>query len=340
LLAQTAKAQTAEVSAASPEGAATVEARALFREAAQWARAGDWSQALAAFERSRALRPHAVTTYNIGYCERALGRAVRARNALRNALAENAAHGGGELPEALATAATQYLLELERRVARAIVRLSPEDSSILVDGRPLEVQRTDGPRPVLLAGTRDAGPGEPVAASTFELQLDPGAHVFVVSRAGYADDVTTRTFEPGSELDITVTLAPPPESRAPSASYVRESAGSATRSPGRLPQYVALGVGGAGLMTGAIAGGIALAQAAKVHDTCGANHACTGAGSTYLTRADIAADVATAGFIAAGLCVAVAVTIGWLSPKRVTAERHLRLAPWVTPGAGGVYGIF
>src|SRR5689334_11721443 len=92
--------------------AATLQARALFSEGTDKAHRGEWSLALAAFQRSWSLHPHAVTAYNIGYCERALGRYTRARKMFGEAFAESAAHGGVELPQELAAAAKTYLAEL------------------------------------------------------------------------------------------------------------------------------------------------------------------------------------------------------------------------------------
>src|SRR5689334_11653313 len=49
-----------------------VEARARFDEGAKLAEVGRYDDALSSFARSHALRPHAVTTYNMATCERAL----------------------------------------------------------------------------------------------------------------------------------------------------------------------------------------------------------------------------------------------------------------------------
>jgi hypothetical protein len=324
-------------SAPTADDTATSQARALFNDGADKARRGDWSQALPAFEHSEALRPHAATTYNIGFCERALGRTTRARKMLGRALAENAAHGGVELPEELATAAKTYLAELEGRLAHAVITVSPEGASILVDGRPLERAVTDGLRPVLWAGTRDLGPAEPLPASTFELQLDPGAHVLVVSKAAYGDQVTTRTFEPGAEVQVTLQLSAPTP-----APVTHAAATEGTGGPSRVPLYVALAVGGAGLATGAIAGGIALAQQSKLASEC-QGHACyPGDGQTTLSRTDTAADVSTAGFIVGGVGAAAAAVIWLLSPRAAAPQSGAAgsLSPWIAPGGGGLSGTF
>src|SRR5439155_897636 len=160
------------------------EARTAFKEGTALARQAQWGEALLAFEHSARLRPHTFTTYNLGYCERALGRYTRARKFLAKALAENEARGGTALSADVATDAKKYLAEIDERIARVAVSLAPADAAVSVDGRPLEMVAADRTTPVLAAGTRDLGPGEVPAATQFELLVDPGAHVFTVSRPG------------------------------------------------------------------------------------------------------------------------------------------------------------
>ncbi len=54
------------------------------------------------------------------------------------------------------------------------------------------------------------GPGAPPPAAAFDLVLDPGAHVFTLSRKGFTDAVVNRTFAPGSAstLDLKLDLLP------------------------------------------------------------------------------------------------------------------------------------
>src|SRR5438477_204503 len=77
---------------------AVSEARQRFVEGADLVKRAQWAEALAAFERSDRLRPHAVTRYNIGACERALGRYARARASFERALEIDQGEGGA-LPE-------------------------------------------------------------------------------------------------------------------------------------------------------------------------------------------------------------------------------------------------
>jgi hypothetical protein len=320
-------AQPGAAPAAASSDSTTGQARTLFNEGTDRAHRGDWSPALDAFVASDALRPHAVTTYNIAYCERALGHYTRARKAFGHALAENAAHGGVELPDDLAASAKGYLAELEGQIARLVVTLAPDGVSVLVDGRPLERAAAEGPRPVLWAGTREVGAAEPSPASTFELEIDPGAHVVVLSRAGYADDVITRTFERGPETSIAFELgpavaaapvAPPRETPVTVADQGRAPGASS------VALYVPLVVAAGGLATGLVAGAVALDL--------------KGEGPEHYGGARSAADVATVSFIVGGVGTAAAALIWFLSskPSRPVASRSPRVSPTVL----GVEGVF
>ena len=113
-------------------------------------------------------------------------------------------------------------------------------------------------------------------------------------------------------------------------------------SPSRAPLYVALTIGGAGLATGAVSGGIALAQSSKLPTEC-PNFACSGPGSTTRSQAGTAADVSTAGFIVGGAGVAVAAIVWLLSPGKAPAAlsgASPSFGPWVGLGGGGVSGTF
>lgn len=160
-----------------------------------------WAEALAAFERSAKIKPHAVTTYNIGACERALGHYTRARRALKQALAENDQAQGAQLADSIVAEAKGYLAQIEGLLVSIDVTLEPANAGIAVDGKPLEA---DGAQ--LVAGLRAPGPAEPPPASRFKLVLDPGAHVFTFVRKGYTDALVNRTFAPGTATTLTASL--------------------------------------------------------------------------------------------------------------------------------------
>jgi hypothetical protein len=179
-------------------------ARAAFRKGAELAKDAQWGAALASFERSAKLVPHPWTTYNIGICERALGHYVRARRTFARALAER--RTDAELPEEAAADSGRYMSEIDRLVATLEVTLEPKEAAIAVDGQPIEVIDAAAAPPLAVAGTLSPGPGKKPPAATFRLALDPGTHVFLLTRPGFADAVVRQTVRPGEATSVKLHL--------------------------------------------------------------------------------------------------------------------------------------
>lgn len=187
-----------------PVDPVVASAREHFMRGVELVKAAQWAEALAEFEKSGELRPHPVTTFNEGACQRALGRYTLARESLRRALAPN--WGTAELPEMHATDAKAFLDEIERTLVHVSMTVKPEGSRISVDGRPIQAAAPGG----FVAGVAPTGPGAPAPTGRFELVMDPGAHVFSFARKGYADAVVNRAFLPGARavLDFSLDLLP------------------------------------------------------------------------------------------------------------------------------------
>jgi hypothetical protein len=177
------------------------KARAEFVVATAHVKEAQWGEALAAFERSSALRPHALTTYNIGACERALGRYTRARQTLKKATEATEAAGGSELPRSFADEARRWMREIEGLLVRASVTLAPDDAALLVDGAPLV---RDGD--VLVAGLPAGEHPVTTPGTHFTLLVDPGTHILALSRPGFANAVVTKTFAPGTSPKLALDL--------------------------------------------------------------------------------------------------------------------------------------
>ena len=183
-----------------------VLARQEFLNGAELVKEARWGEALGAFERSDKLRPHAITTYNVGACERAMGLYTRAQKTFKDALAQNEAAGKTELPASLVVDIDGYLSQIRSILANVIVTLVPANAALTVDGRPLQVTEPSANPPVLSGGVLPPGPGEAPPASIFRAQLDPGVHVFTLSRKGYADAVVNHTFSPGASTELSLHL--------------------------------------------------------------------------------------------------------------------------------------
>ncbi len=187
-------------SAAPAEDPLRTQARELFMAGVNQVKLAQWAGALESFEKSAKLFPHATTTFNIGACERAMGRYTRARVALKLAMAQ-AARGEGSLAESLQEEARGYLSEISNLVVRLRVKLDTAGASITVDGRPLAAQGKQH-----VAGIRPAGRGAPAPSGSFLIVMDPGARVITLSRKGYADSVISKTFPPGTKTSLNLSL--------------------------------------------------------------------------------------------------------------------------------------
>lgn len=182
------------------------EAREQFATGAELVKAAKWSEALAAFERSFALVPHPVTLFNVGACERALGSYARARRTLLRARELDRAGTSGALPDSARSDIDAFLAEIAAILVTVDVILEPPEATIAVDGRPLELT-TAGAIPTLTAGLDAPGPGRPPPGSRFRLEVDPGAHVIVLSRPGFADIVRRETFAKAQGNTLELVLA-------------------------------------------------------------------------------------------------------------------------------------
>jgi hypothetical protein len=172
-----AQAQTNSGRGAAATDPSVVEARRQFVRGAALAKSAQWTEALESFEQSSRLRPHPITTYNIAACERALGRFTAAREHFHAALD---AVPKGDLPESIRSEIKVYLGEIERLLAHVELKVQPADTAVTLNGRP----------------SRSSG----------ILVLDPGTHIFTLSRKGYSNAVVTKTFKPGTREVLTLNL--------------------------------------------------------------------------------------------------------------------------------------
>jgi hypothetical protein len=332
--------------AASPEGniqtdPVIAQARSAFDEGIRLAKEERWVPALEALERSSALHPHAVTTYNAGYCERLLGHPTRARKLLARAL--DGTRGEGVLPDELARDAREYLADAERQIATVVVTITP--GAVAVDGRPLELADAKAARPVLLAGTRDEGPAETPPAATFEVQVDPGTHVFVLSASGRPDVVANRTLAPGTNPALELRAPPVPQASAnPKPVAAAQVETSTPRPASRRPAFIAFGIGAAGLAVGAVSGIIAFTYKNPVNKCAGMD---TDYCNSKRASANNAADTSTVSFIIGGAAVAVGAVLLYFestghgpNSSPGTAPNDILVRPSVGLGTLGLEGHF
>jgi hypothetical protein len=228
--------------------------------------------------------------------------------------------------------AAKELAGLQPRIPRLRVRVEgaeANDVEVTIDDAKLasalygiEMPKDPGRRHVV--GKR----GGETAEQT--VQLDEGEHkdalltfkaVQIAKPAAVATDHQEVVTKPVTELrrdDTKSTSAPPPSGGAQ-----------------RTWAWVAIGVGAAGLLTGAVTG-IVVAADSSLRNDC-PSHSCDSSKSSNVSTYNLMRHISTAGFIVGGVGAAVGVTLLLWTPKH---ESEPRVALWLGPGSAGVKGAF
>jgi hypothetical protein len=217
-------------------------AEALFRDARAAMQRGEYDVACAKLDESQRLDPAPGTLLNLAECEEKRGRLASAWQDYQWAL-ETLPAGDERGPYAKSRAEA-----LAPRLPRLVVRLAPSAPA----GSRVRRDEIDLGAPSL---------GSP-------LPVDPGKHAVVVNAPGRVARTYDVTAAEGRLAEITVD-AGAPDVTAPPAE---------TRGPGKLPGFIGIGVGGAALVAGSVAGVLAIGRARVSDDHCDAAHTCDDTG--------------------------------------------------------------
>lgn len=171
-------------------------AREAFKEGARLVDASEWAAALSAFERSLSHQRHSLTLYNIGVCQRFLGRYTLAAGTFGGLV------GSAELPEMFREQTKAYLDEIQRKLARIALDVQQTDATIAIDGRPL-AQQTSGE---WVAGVAPPGEGKRIPSARFVVIADPGSHVLTFQLEGHDTVEIRRDLKAGTEDAVSVSL--------------------------------------------------------------------------------------------------------------------------------------
>jgi hypothetical protein len=292
-------------------------AREAFRAGTALTRGAQWADALAAYEQSAALHAHATTSYNIAFCERALGRYTRARVAFQRTLDQNDAADAGELSPTLVAKSRGYIVELDSKVGHIQLTLSSPDVAVAVDGRPLAPFGRDGTR---IAGTRDAGEAEALGRSRVEVIVDPGPHTLLLILGAKE---RTQAVGVGAGETVVVDVEPFGDVAPPATPSEHYAA------------YASWGLGGAGLLTGIIAGAIAIERRSELGDTCPSRSACPEGSQSDIALMQRASDISTAGFVVGGLTAALGTVLFF-----IPGSNDARVGVTLSPSRFGAAGRF
>jgi hypothetical protein len=190
------------------------------------------------------------------------------------------------------------------------------------------------------AGTRATLDGNPLEAADLGVvfQVNPGKHTITVEPPGAAKVTREVELKEKAAEKVRVDLAPAAEA-GPTATASSSSAPAGGRS--LLLPAIAFGAGGAGLLVGAITGGMAFSRAGDIRKLCGDDLVCpeSSRDKVDLEGAKGFGYASTVGFVVAGIGVAAGVAL-LLLPIGKKKEEPARAAVVVGPGFLGVKGTF
>lgn len=327
---------SASLASAQPEPAgSTALAEVIFQQARELFKQQQYAEACPRFAESQRLEPKLGTLLNLAVCHEKLGKIATAWAEYTSAA--TIAHR--EQRKDREDFAREQVAALERRIAHVSLQITapPADLVISLDDQPLDHTALNTPLPI-----------------------DPGAHRITATAPGKI--AWSKTIEaPSERAEIPVSIpaleaaiapqslgpAPPaPTMPAPAPTLVPLAQPAPVLAPPleredhRALIYGGFGVGAAGVLVGAITGGIALAHAGTIRDTCG-NNVCGANQQDAISSATTLANVSNVTFVVGALGAGAGVVGLFLSqPRASTSKAALAVTPVLGPGILGARGTF
>jgi len=302
-----------EAPPAATPSAEELEARTLFTLGVQMAEAERWAEAEKSFARSEALVPRASTAFNRALALYRLGRIREMLLALERFLERS-----DPVTDARDRSHAESLRQSgQRALATLVLRVSPADATVRVDGEPL---------------------GETAGDAERKMAVDPGDHVVTADGPGLEPARVEVSVSAGEQAPVALTLSRRPEAAPPAPSMLRSTSppdeGSWTVPLGPLVLTLA---GAASLVGAGVTGIIALDLDSRIEAGCTSQDRCyddladdqdrmesLAAGSTWLTVAGIA-------------LAGTGITWWLLSPR---GEKRAQVGAYVSGTTAGMKGAF
>lgn len=321
-----------------PQAENVAAARSLGLQGIKLADAGDCKGAIEKLSRAESLYHAPSILGRLGECQVQVGQIVLGTENLNRVVREELS---ATAPKAFRDAqerAKGVLNAALPKIARLTVKVEPADA------RP-QVTVAGSPIPAALIGV--------------ERPTDPGTHEVVVSAPGYLEQKTSVTLVEGGAQELLLQLekaptpvaaAPPPASPPPivAAPPSQPPADTSPKKNNTLA-YVALGVGGAGLVVGGVTGFLALGKKGDLEGCV--QERCPSSQKDTLDGAKTMATVSTVGFAVGVVGVGAGVVLlltgnshdnaGSSSAKLAKRAPHgVHVEPWLGAQSAGLYGTF
>ena len=309
-------------------------AQAMFEDAKKLMTKGDFGAACQKFSDSQNLDPAPGTQYNLANCYEKNGQTASAWATFKSAAASYRAHNRAEWE----TKARDRAAAIEPKLSKLTIVVPAESNvpglEVRRDGQALSGSELGAAIPV--------DPGEHVVEatatgkkpwkSTAKVAPTPGEQKFTVGPLEAAPKVATPTPAP--------TTAPtPPPTTVAALPEPPPNKGSGQKTAG----FVALGIGGAGLVVGGVTGVMAMSKNKTANDACPNDGACASQAAVDAnSSAKSLATISTVGFIVGGVGLAAGIVLLATAPSSTPKTGSLHLVPTAGPSGGGLaaFGTF
>jgi hypothetical protein len=306
----------------------TAAARTLGIQGVQLADAGKCPEAIEKLQRAESLHHAPTILGRLGECQVAVGQVVEGTENLNSVVREPLAANAPQVYRDAQGRAQKVLTSATPKIAYLTISVAPPEAkpTVTVNGKPI---------PSALIGA--------------ERPTNPGTVEVTATADGYKAAGTSVTLAEGGHQELTLTLEKDPNAVAALPPVAPGSAPppviatppeAAPKKPNTLA-YVALGVGGAGLLVGTVSGVLALGKASDCP-----NKVCKT--QSDLDSAKGMATISTVGFgvgvvgVALGTVLLVMGNKSEAPPAQATAHYRpkLSLKPWFGMNTAGLMGAF
>lgn len=277
----------------------------LFEEGNALAAKGNYEEACPKLAESLRLEPAVGTQFNLANCYEHLGRMATAHALYLDVI--RIAHSAGKFPREEAAKARAEAIA--PKVPHLKLRSSAKAPgyTLKLDGKELTREQWS------------------------DIALDAGAHVVLATAPNRVDETRSVSLAEGqrAELEMPDLVDPNPVPAGPSTRDRSPAAPPPRSAARRIGTPVAEGIALAGILTGAIAGGIALSKKGDANQLCPEStyhfRCPTADGADAWTSAHTAGNVSTIGFAIGGVALATAIVLWVTAPSRPKSSAALLL---------------
>jgi hypothetical protein len=282
---------TSSVAHAQPSDADRATARALYVDGQKLLDAEDFQGAADKFLRGEALFHAPTMLVGLARAYAGLGNYVGAMESYNKVIREELPD---KAPDAFVTAvedAKREVVGLDEKIGWVTISVEgPSEPAVTLD---------DGEVSVASLGVKRA--------------VNPGDHLIKVTAAGYLAAEQSFSIDAGGTEEVSLSLELDPEGGG-EPSGGGDSASSGDGSTLRLVGFIGLGIGGAGLIVGAITGGLAMGKHGDLSDNCPDGN-CPADQQDTLDSYETMGTISTIGFIAGGVLAATGLVLVLVAPS-------------------------